>query len=226
MIVLSLGGSTINPGKPDVSYIRKLASLLVKLNKREPIAIVVGGGSVARDYAKAARELGANEFLADETAVISTHQNAMLLVCALGESAYPRVPRDFEQAAEAALLGKIVVMGGTIPGITTDGDSALLAEKLGARRLVNISNVSGIFDSDPRKNKNAKKLARMDFAQLIELANCSDDRKAGTNFVFDLFACKIIARSRIETHFVSGKELNEVEKAIKGEKHGGSIVGE
>jgi glutamate 5-kinase len=47
-------------------------------------------------------------------------------------------------------------MGGTIPGITTDTDSVLLAEAIGAKRLVNISNVDAVYDSDPKKNPNAK----------------------------------------------------------------------
>jgi uridylate kinase len=92
--------------------------------------------------------------------------------------------------------------------------------------MLNISNTSGIYDSNPKDNPNAKKFDKMTYDQLIELAVKSDHRTAGTNFVFDLLACKLIARSKIETHFVSGKNLEDVENAINGKQHGGTVVSE
>jgi len=224
MIVLSLGGSLINPGKPDVVYLRKLADVLRK-NRSQGIIVVTGGGKPARTYAEAIRQLGGNEFKADEAAILSTRQNAHLLIAALGRrDGHVVVPQDFDEAARAALSGRIVVMGGTIPGLTTDADAALIAEKLHAGRILNLSNVDGVYDSDPRKNKQAKKFKQMPFLQLLKLAIRGDERSAGTHFIFDVFASKIIARSRIETHFVHGKKLDDVANAMKGKKHNGTIV--
>ncbi|NYZ77168.1 UMP kinase [Candidatus Micrarchaeota archaeon] len=222
-VVLSIGGSSINPeGKPDIEFLRKMAKML-KESKHE-FGIVTGGGSIARAYANAARELGAGEYDADSIAIVSTKQNAHIVIAALGGAAHPNVPATFEQARTAFDGHKAVVMGGTIPGITTDSDSALLAEAIGAKRLVNISNVEGIFDSDPRKNPNAKKFATLSYDQLIALAAESDKRTAGTHFVFDMLACKLIARSKIETHFVSCRNMKDIAEAIEGKKHGGTVV--
>lgn len=222
-VVLSLGGGTINPeGTPDVETIRKLAKVI--LDSPHSFGIVTGGGRVARVYAQAARELGANEFEADEVAVITTRQNAKLMITALGDKCYPKVVDDFDEAAQASYDKKVVIMGGTIPGITTDTDSVLLAEKLHATRLVNISNVDAIYDSNPRTNPNAKKFPKMTHEELAALANVSDTRKAGTNFVFDLLACKLAARSKLELHFVSGKNLDDLKKAIDGKSHNGTVV--
>lgn len=223
-VVLSIGGSLINPGEPDMGFIKEIASLLKKMPYR--FGVVCGGGKIARDYAKAVRGLDGNEFEADEAAVISTKQNAKLMISALGKQAYPTVISDFEQAGEVAVNEKVkfVVMGGTIPGITTDTDAVLLAEKIGAKRIVNLSNVDGIYDSNPKENPKAKKFDSLSFEELIALANKGDQRKAGTNFVFDLMACKLVARSRIEAHFVDGRKLDDVEKAINGERHSGTVV--
>jgi uridylate kinase len=222
-VVLSIGGSAVMPGgKPNIKLLKELASLFKK--SRNDFAIVVGGGPPARTYANAARELGANEFDADSIAIMSTKQNAKLLLAALGDMAPSDVIHDFEGAREAAKAYKVVVMGGTIPGITTDTDSVLLAEAIGAKRLVNVSNVTGIYDSDPRKSKKAKKFDKLSYDQLISLAMSSDKRKAGTHFVFDLLACKLIARSGIETHFVSWDNTKEISAAIEGKKHKGTVV--
>jgi uridylate kinase len=74
------------------------------------------------------------------------------------------------------------------------------------------------------RNHEAKKFSRMNYAQLIDLAGKNDLRKAGTHFVFDFLACKLIARSSIEAHFVHGKNLLDVRKAIEGRPHGGTVV--
>jgi uridylate kinase len=225
-VVLSIGGSSIIPeGKPDLAFLKAMAQLIKR--SKNSFGILCGGGTLARLYANAARELGAGEYEADSIAIRSTRQNAHLLLTALrgaGVEAHERVIDDFELAKEPARESKAVVMGGTIPGITTDTDSVLLAEAIGAKRLVNISNVDAIYDSDPRKNQNAKKFSKMTYEELIALAASSDKRMAGTNFVFDLLACKLISRSKIETHFVSFKKMDDVESAVEGKKHGGTVV--
>ncbi|VVB97902.1 Uridylate kinase [uncultured archaeon] len=222
-IVLSLGGGIVNPeGTPDSEYIKKLAKLL--RDSKYNFGIVVGGGRTARIYAQAARELGANEFEADEIAIISTRQNASFVAAALRGDACPIVFSDFDGAREAATKYKVVVMGGTIPGISTDTDAALLAEALHAEKLINMSNVDAIYDSNPKNNPNAKKFTKLFYTDLISLASRGDSRKAGENFVFDLLACKIIARSSIEAHFVNGRSLEDVKKAIDGKAHPGTVI--
>ena len=67
-VVLSIGGSLINPGKPDVKFLKNIAALIVKLKAKFQLAILCGGGQPARDYASAVRGFGGNEFVADEAA--------------------------------------------------------------------------------------------------------------------------------------------------------------
>ncbi|MDD5337304.1 MAG: UMP kinase [Candidatus ainarchaeum sp.] len=224
-IVLSLGGGIINSdGAPNSEFLRTLVKLLRE--SKYSFGIVTGGGRTARLYAKAAREMGANEFEADEIAIISTSQNAALMVTALGDQAYPRAAHNFNEARGAAKEHRIVVMGGTVPGITTDTDAALLAEALHAKRLVNMSNIDGIYDSNPNTNPKARKLKSMKYQELVDLAAKNDSRKAGENFIFDMLACKIIARSKIEAHFVDGRSLEDLKKAIEGKPHNGTVVKE
>ncbi|MGB9635355.1 MAG: UMP kinase, partial [Candidatus Micrarchaeia archaeon] len=138
--------------------------------------------------------------------------------------AYKTLPKTFDEAAQALETNDFVVMGGTMPGITTDTDAVLLAERVGSKRIVNISNVDAIYTGDPRKDSNAKKIDRMHVDELVSMASVADRRKAGENFIFDILACKLLARSGIEAHFVSGRNLMDVENAIIGRKHGGTVV--
>lgn len=223
-VVLSLGGSLMNPGKIDIEYLKKIRQLILKLKSKYHFAILCGGGAPAREYAKAVREFQGNEFLSDEAAIMLTRANAFLMVAVLGKEAYPNALDDFTKAAEASVTDKIIVMGGTIPGFTTDADAALLAEKFGAKKLVNLSNVEAIYSEDPKKNPKAKRFSSLTHEALIRLANENDLRTAGTNFVFDNIACKIVGRSGVEVHFVKGTDLKQVEAAITGKPHNGTVV--
>lgn len=225
-IVLSLGGSLVNTENGiDTAFLNQIRQILQ--NSQYSFAIVTGGGKAARKYAKEIRSKGGNEFEADEAAIKATKENAKAVIdvfSSSGANICKKVCLDFNEARKEAKRYKFIAMGGTIPGITTDADSALLTEALNSKRLVNISNVDAIYDSNPKENKNAKKFSELSYEELINLACKSDTRKAGENFVFDILACKIIARSKIETHFVSGKNLIDLENAIDGKDHNGTIV--
>lgn len=221
-VVISLGGSLVNPGKPDIQYAKTLAKVL--MGTRYRFGIVVGGGKPARQVIEKVRKSGGSEFEADEAAIRETKKNAKVVIGAIGKEASPRVCDTFASAKKAAKKYRFVVMGGTIPGITTDSDAVLLAECLKAKRLLNLSNIDGIYSDNPIRNKNARKFRKMGYVQLIKLAAENDLRKAGTHFVFDYLACKLLARSNIEAHFVFGKNLLDVRKAIEGRQHGGTVV--
>lgn len=209
-------------GSVDRPFLRAFRGIV--LGSRQKFGIVAGGGKTAREYASAAMEFCGNNFVADEAAIAATKLNAQLALSLFRGAACPEVFVDFGRAAAALASHRIVVMGGTIPGITTDADAVLLAEAVGAERLVNLSNVDGIYDSDPKKNPSAKKIGRMSHAELVGMAQKSDQRMPGTNFVFDTVACKLAARSRIDLHFVGGKNIKELGNAIKGKKHSGTVV--
>jgi len=97
----------------------------------------------------------------------------------------------------------------------------LFAELLGAKRVVNVSNVDGVYTADPKKNKHARLIKRMTHGQLVALAVKSDSRKARENFVFDLVAAKLAARSKITVQFSSVKNLA---KALLKKSFGGTTV--
>lgn len=224
-VVVSLGGSLLyEDGSIDIAYVRKISSLLLKFSKKHSIAVCVGGGHPAREYSRAIRELSGNEFMGDRAAIYATRANATVLLSALGMNAFPRVITDFDDAILALNQGKIAVGAGTMEGITTDTDALLLAERVEAKTLFNLSKIDAIYDMDPKKHSHAKKYSKMSHHELIELAAGSDERRAGTNFVFDLMACKIAARSNITLHFVDGRKLEEIEKAMEGKEHGGTLV--
>ncbi|MBN3036939.1 MAG: UMP kinase [Candidatus Diapherotrites archaeon] len=220
--VIKIGGSVLVPDSPDVDYMRRITSVLRDLNKSMVLGVVVGGGNVNSRYVHAAREMGVNQYKQDWLGIDVTRLNARLLMDSLGWSGRG-VPASVDDASELIAMARPFAMGGTVPGHTTNAVAAMLAENTGAR-LVNCTNVDGIYDKDPSKHSGAKKLAKIGADDLVAMAAREDSRSARGHFIIDLLAAKIIARSGIEAHVVNGADVREIKKAALGKKHNGTVI--
>ena len=220
MVVISLGGSIVCGEKIDAEYISSFRSFLEKWSKRERIFLVVGGGRTARDYIKAASNFGFDQYTLDKIGIEATRINASLF---LGPYSYPKVATTVEEAVMASSSYPVVLMGGTEPGHTTDAVSLLLAERLGEKRVVNMTSVGGVYDDDPRENPKAKIIKSMSYAD-AEKMFLGRDMDAGLNLPFDLLSLKIAQRSGIEI-CVMGKSIEDLEKVIVDGECSGTSIG-
>lgn len=220
-IVVSVGGSVLARIMSPEKF-RSYAASLKDISKNNTVFIVTGGGKAARDYIGVARELGADEATCDLIGIELTRLNARLLIAALGDDAYFEPPLNYKEAKSAGISGKIVVMGGVTPGQTTDAVSAVLAEYIGADLLINATSIDGVYSSDPKKNRDARKFDSMTPQQLIEIV-MKTEMVAGANSPVDLLAAKIIERSGIKTIVLSGEEPQNIVDAVSG-KHKGTII--
>lgn len=211
------------PEAIDEVYIRKFAALARELHKKHQLGIVAGGGRTARKYIEPAREFGAPEVLCDRIGISATRLNAQLLSAAIGPEADIGPPKDHLEALRALDLKKIAVMGGTEPGHSTDAVAALLAEYMQADLLINASDVDGVYDKDPKKNKDAKRYEKMSIDQLADIIK-SKSVGAGKYELLDLLAVKVIQRSGIRTIFLSGRDLDNMKDAIEGRKFVGTTI--
>ena len=222
-VVVSVGGSILIQDKDDITFIRKLAKVLIGKTANHKLYVVTGGGRVAREYIRIGRELGASETSLDEIGIDVTRLNARLLITALGSHAYQVPAKTIEEALHAGKTHQIVVMGGLHPGFTTDAVSAMIAERVNAARLVNATSVAGVFTSDPKKDPHAKMLKKMTFDELIKIVDKSE-HAAGPNIVFDPLAAKIVKRSGIRTLICDGRNLPVLMSAIENKDFTGTTI--
>jgi len=212
-IVLSLGGSVLMRDF-NAERIDKFAKAIEEIAKENKVFVVVGGGKIAREYIRTAKQLGADNTFCDYIGIGVTRLNAMLLCSAL-KTAPKVIPEDFREAYELSLSHNIVVMGGTFPGHTTDATSALLAEFINADLFLNATSVNGIYSDDPMKNPNAKRFDRIKADDLLKIVlNLSAE--AGGNFPLDILSIKIIQRSKIRTIVFLGEPEN-IRKVVEGD---------
>ncbi len=223
-IVVAIGGSILLK-EYDSKKFQEYSDILKDLTKEHEIFVVVGGGKPARQYISVVRDLGAGEAQCDDIGIEITRINAKLMLSALGDAAYQRVPHNFQEALEFSATGKIIVMGGTEPAHSTDAVSAILAEYVQADKLINLTSVDGMYTKDPNKFDDAELVPEITATDL--LAFLSDkDVKAGTYEFFDTTAVQMIKRSDLETVITNGFEPENLIKAVNGEPIGTRIINE
>ena len=215
-VVVSIGGSVVLSDEADVPFLMNLTGLF----KRIKLFVIVGGGKIARRYIQLGRELGFDEDTLDLIGIDVTRVNARIIAYLLGIS-NTEIPRSTSDALK--LNFPIVVMGGTDPQHSTDLVGAELAEKTGAVRFVNATNVDGIYDKDPNKFKDAKQLKEVSIDHLIEKYGTTWGT-AGKNIFMDEPALEIIKKAKLPTFVVNGKRLDQLEKALLGQSFDGTII--
>ncbi len=223
-MVLSIGGSVLLTGDDDRFYLEKLADALRALGRELPLLVTTGGGRTAREYIRLGRELGLTEVELDEVGIEITRLHARLLAGRVGPPSPVRPPTTVAEAVQELRHASPVILGGTEPGHTTDGVAALLAVRCRATRVVNATNVDGIYERDPGKDPTARRIDRLRWPQFRAMVHAGTTTDAGQNFLFDRLGADLLARAGIPLRVVHGRDLSNLERAIRGDRFVGSQV--
>jgi uridylate kinase len=221
-VIVRVGGSVV--GSPlNASMINRYVTLLKDLrNQGHEVAAVVGGGSLAREFIKVAAYLGLEEEQRDWAAIHVSRLFAQLFVLGLGDAGCGTVPVSLDEAEACLKKGKVVVLGGLRPGMTTDTVAALIGERVKADLLVKGSNVDGIYTKDPRKYSDAKKVDKLRFEELAHLFD-EKQHKAGINQIIDPEAVRILSKIKLRTIVVDGYDTANLVFAVEG-RHVGTVI--
>jgi uridylate kinase len=141
------------------------------------VAIVVGGGNIFRGINGA--DKGMDRATADYIGMIATVMNALTLqdafehlddpiptrvmsAIAMQEIAEPYIRR---RAIRHLENNRVVIFGAGSgnPYFTTDTTAALRGAEINADVIIKATKVDGIYDSDPKKNSNAKRFHSVSF---------------------------------------------------------------
>ncbi len=224
-IVVSLGGSIIVPeGGINVEFLRGFTGLVRQLiDEGYRFVLITGGGSTCRHYQQAAREIcDVSDEDLDWLGVHATRLNGHLIRTLFRDVAASRIVTDPEQDELPEGEHRILVGAGWKPGWSTDYDAAILARRLGARRLVNLSNVPYIYAADPRVNPDAERFKRIDWDKLRSIIG--DEWSPGKHVPFDPVAARLCQESGIEVALLAVHDLENVRAAMKGQEFQGTRI--
>ncbi len=217
-VVISVGGSLIYPKVVDTKFLKALKPIVRKASKKYKIVIVTGGGFIARDYIHALNKQSVLQ--QNLIGIACTRVNAQLLSSYIGDC-NDKIPTSLKEVKKLAKRYPIVITGGLKAGTTSDGTTANIAKLLKADILINMTNVKGLYDKDPRKYKTAKfikEISHKDFKQMMDKVKA----KPGQHFVLDQTATKICRQNNIKAIIIKGN--NNLEKLLSNKRFTGTTI--
>lgn len=224
--VLSVGGSIVVPNLPDTEFLTSFTTLVkewLSKDQERKLILVVGGGGPARDYQKAYRTIvgqKADNNQADWIGIMATRLNAQLLKAAFGELCTDDVVYDPTSTKE--FTGRILLAAGWKPGFSTDTDAVFLAEKFGAKTVVNLSNIEKVYTADPKKDPNAKPLDTISWKDFRHMVG--DEWTPGKNCPFDPIASKKAEENNITVICAGGKNIKNINNILNDEDFIGTTI--
>ena len=144
------------------------------------VAIVVGGGNIFRG--KGLADAGMDRVTGDHMGMLATVMNALAMQDALehvgarcrvmSALSIHQVCEDYvrRRAIRHLEKGRVVIFGAGTgnPFFTTDSAGSLRAIEIEADVLIKATNVDGVYDSDPKKNPNAKKYTTLSYDDVLQ----------------------------------------------------------
>ena len=221
LVVVSVGGSLIVPEEIDTAFLTNLKNLIVKeLGNGKRFIIITGGGKIARKYQEAAHAVTplTTEDL-DWLGIHSTRLNAHLVRSIFFEYAHPEI---FTHPEEVPGDKELVIAAGFRPGSSTDLRAVQIAGKLGASKVVNLSNIDYAYTKDPNKFDDAEPITETTWDEFRTLL--PEEWDPGLSAPFDPIAAKTAQELGLEVVIMNGKKLEEFEKYLEGKEFMGTVV--
>ena len=183
-IILKLSGETLAPTDHSFTFaedrVNRAAEAILKLSKRGvQVGVVMGGGNIWRG--RFSKDM--NAVNADQMGMLATIINALCVADAItrmGGKATVLTAQEMtrfaklytrDTALELMNQGHVVLLAGGSgnPFFTTDTAAALRAAELDADAVFKGTTVDGVYDSDPRKNPDAKLISDISYQQCIDM---------------------------------------------------------
>lgn len=222
IVVVSLGGSIIVPDDVDVAFLKRFRGLVLKhVRAGKRFIIIAGGGMVCRRYQAAAAKitrLTAEDL--DWLGIHATRFNAHLLRTIFRGHAHPRIIKN--PTERLRLRENILIGAGWRPGCSTDWDAVMFARNFKAKRLANLSNISYVYDKDPKYHKGARPIKEISWPGFRKLVGNRWD--PGANHPFDPVASREAQKMGLEVAILGGRDLKNLDRYLSGKAFRGTVI--
>ena len=213
----------------DVSEAEAIASRIKEVHEMGvEVAVVIGAGNIWRG--KQGLDRGMDRATADYMGMLGTVMNAMVLMDALERSnVYTRVQSaiDMQAIAEPYIRrrairhlekGRVVILSAGTGNayFSTETDAALRAMEIDANVVIKATKVDGVYDSDPKKNPDAKKFDQLSYIDVL-------NRRLE---VMDSTAISLCMENKLPILVLNLWDPHSLLQALKGEKTGTLVTGD
>ena len=229
-VILKLSGELFSDKEQNISFLQydKVSKQLIEIIQKTKVemAIVVGGGNIFRGR-EASSEVDHSE--ADHMGMLATVINGIglkealirngakdpRLMTAVGIDAFAE-PFIRNKGLHHLENGRIVIVAGGLglPNFSTDSAVAQYADEFLCEIILKASTVNGVYDSDPKTNKDAKRYETITYQKAFD-KNLK---------IMDQTAFAMCAKSKIPIFVFDIKDLNKIPDIINGDYSFGTLV--
>ncbi len=222
---MSVGGSLIVPEHIDTTFLKNLHRFITEqtTSHGRRFIIIAGGGQTARRYQDAARavsELTAEDL--DWMGIHATRLNGHLLRTIFRDIAYRVMVTNPDDVLDAPNDAPLIIAAGYRPGASTDLRAVQIAKRVGASKVINLSNTDYICTDNPKTNPEAEKLESIVWEDFLQLIPAEWD--PGLSSPFDPVAAREAMSLGLEVASINGVHLEELAKYLDNEPFIGSRI--
>lgn len=223
-VVMSVGGSLIVPDQIDTHFLSSLKELIeTQTANGRRFIIITGGGKTARRYADAAKEVSELTYEdLDWLGIHATRLNGHLMRTVFKDIAYPVMLTNPDEITDVPKDAKLVIASGYRPGASTDLRAVQIAHLVGAKKVINLSNIEYVYTADPRTNPDATKIEDITWEEFRKLI--PEEWGPGLNSPFDPVAAKEAQAKDIEVACIDGANMDSLQNYLDGEAFIGTRI--
>lgn len=210
--VIKVGGSLAeNP-----ATLKTLCNRLSEIAEKHGIVVVPGGGK----FADVARELDERYALsadiAHRMAILGMDQFGLLLSQIIPNSCATYLLSDAVQLSEVRVVpiflpSRLMFRENPLPpswGVTSDSIAAYVARRLNADKVILVTDVDGVFTSDPKKHTDAKLMTQLSASELLKFAQRTS---------VDQYLPKLLLEAQMDCCVVNGAHPERIEAILDGQ---------
>lgn len=218
-----MGGSLIIPKEIDTQFLKKFKEVILRNSRNHKFIIVCGGGSIARKYISALGDFGINEKLQSFAGISATRTNARFMAYFFNQDSEEGIPQKMEDIKKYLKKQDIVFCGALEYHTrqTSDSTASQIANHF-KTSFINLTDIKGLYDKNPKKFKNAKFIPEISSKELYKMAS-KLKYKPGQHFVIDQTAAKIIMEKKIKTYII-GKDMKQLDNLLNHKNFIGTII--
>jgi len=211
--VIKIGGSLVE----DPAVLKTLCDRLGEIAKKHRITVVPGGSKFADVVREFDQQYALSPEISHRMAILGMDQFGLLLSQIIPNSCTTYVLTDAKQLSQIRVVpiflpSRLMFQDDQLEhswDVTSDSIAAFVAGRLHADKVILVTNVDGIFTSDPKKHPDAELINKLSASELL---------KATQRTSVDQFLPKLLLETRVDCYVVNGAYPRRIEAILAGQQ--------
>jgi uridylate kinase len=228
--VIKIGGSVLSLSENEMFNFGRaweLKEIMIPLiAEGYKFVLITGGGFIARRYQKILQERGYSDYDTHYVGTLICNMNAAILRGVFDDITFKNILalEDFDTKKELHWEHPVIVGGAGKPGPSSDMDAVIAAQMTGAKEIISLKDIKGVYSEDPKINKDAKLIQSISWDEYLNLIGNPEIHTPGGSFPVDPIAARKSKQEKIKFIITSGNNFQNISSVIKSENFEGTVI--